>query len=155
MALKVLIIAMVVVVVVAEDLAPVYHTTPSYHTPEPYHQPVSYHQSAPYHQPAYPEVPPKYTYNYGVSDGYTGVNFGHSEVRDGYKTEGSYSVDLPDGRKQTVNYVDNGDGLEAQVTYKGEARHPEHRPSYPAHPSPYPAHPSPYPPPPSPPSEYV
>ncbi|XP_063602580.1 pro-resilin-like [Penaeus indicus] len=91
------------------------------------------------HEPVYPDVPPQYTYNYGVADGYSGVNLGHSESRDGYKTEGSYTVDLPDGRKQIVKYVDNGDGLIAEVTYEGEAQYPEHTPSYhPAPPAPAP-----------------
>ncbi|XP_037774837.1 pro-resilin-like [Penaeus monodon] len=92
---------------------------PNHPPPRPYHS-----------EPDYPDVPPKYTYNYGVADGYSGVNLGHSEARDGYRTEGSYSVDLPDGRKQIVNYVDNGDGLEAEITYEGEAQYPEHTPTY-------------------------
>ncbi|KAK8387540.1 hypothetical protein O3P69_018225 [Scylla paramamosain] len=97
------IVASVVVASVADQI-PIYHE-PQYGPPAPsYHVPVE----------EYPDVPPQYKYNYGVSDGYSGANFGHSESRDGYKTEGSYSVDLPDGRKQIVTYVDNGDGLEAQ-----------------------------------------
>lgn len=74
------------------------------------------------------QVPPKYSYNYGVADHYSGANFGHSESRNGYKTEGSYTVDLPDGRKQIVTYVDKGDGLEAEVTYEGEAQYPQYKP---------------------------
>ncbi|KAK3849601.1 hypothetical protein Pcinc_043650 [Petrolisthes cinctipes] len=93
-----------------------------------------------YNEPEHPEVPPKYTYNYAVVDDYSGTNFGHSESRDGYKTEGSYTVDLPDGRKQTVTYVDNGDGLVAEVTYEGEAQYPEYKPEpkYPSYPAPPP-----------------
>ncbi|XP_037804818.1 pro-resilin-like [Penaeus monodon] len=83
----------------------------------------------------YPTAHPKYNYNYGVADGYSGANFGHSESRDGYKTEGTYSVDLPDGRKQIVKYVDNGDGLVAEVIYEGEAQYPEYKPTY--KPAPY------------------
>ncbi|KAG7171376.1 Pro-resilin-like 138 [Homarus americanus] len=128
--MAVIVTACVVMVAVA-DQAPVYHAPPAYGPPPSYHAPQ------PYHQPEYPEVPPKYTYNYGVADEYSGANFGHSEVRDGYKTEGSYTVNLPDGRKQTVTYVDNGDGLEAVVTYEGEAQYPEHQPSYSAPPAPY------------------
>ncbi|XP_053637555.1 pro-resilin-like [Cherax quadricarinatus] len=96
--------------------------------PPVHHAPPAYH--APHHQPHYPEVPPKYAFNYGVVDHYSGANFGHSETRDGYKTEGTYNVDLPDGRKQTVNYADNGHGLEAVVNYEGEAHHPEYKPAY-------------------------
>ncbi|XP_037805183.1 pro-resilin-like [Penaeus monodon] len=102
--------------------------------PGPYHP-----QQRPYSEPDYPDVPPKYTYNYGVADGYSGVNLGHSEARDGYRTEGSYSVDLPDGRKQIVKYVDNGDGLETEITYEGEAQYPEHTPAYRPPPPAYPA----------------
>ncbi|XP_063866894.1 larval cuticle protein A2B-like [Scylla paramamosain] len=152
MSLKValFIVASVVVASVADQI-PIYHE-PQYGPPAPsYHVPVE----------EYPDVPPQYKYNYGVSDGYSGANFGHSESRDGYKTEGSYSVDLPDGRKQIVTYVDNGDGLEAQVTYEGEAQYPDHsQPAYPAPPPepvyapepvyvPEPSYPAPPPPPPA------
>ncbi|XP_037805119.1 cuticle protein-like [Penaeus monodon] len=92
MSLKVILVACVAAVALA-DKAPAY---PKYVAP-------SYHAPAPYKQPEYPTAPPKYNYNYGVADGYSGANFAASESRDGYKTEGSYTVDLPDGRKQTVN----------------------------------------------------
>ncbi|XP_042867126.1 extensin-like [Penaeus japonicus] len=117
---------------------PAYHAPePAYHAPEPaYHAPEPAYHAPKHYEPEYPDVPPKYNYNYGVADGYSGANFGHSESRDGYKTEGSYTVDLPDGRKQIVKYVDNGDGLVAEVTYEGEAQYPEHTPAYkPAPPS--------------------
>ncbi|XP_042217618.1 pro-resilin-like [Homarus americanus] len=127
MSLKIAVVVACVVVVVLGDHPPppppvsIYSDPPQYHPPPRYHAPVE----------TYPDVPPKYTYNYGVADGYSGANYGHSENRDGYKTEGSYTVDLPDGRQQTVTYVDNGDGLEAVVTYEGEAQYPEQPPSYP------------------------
>ena len=99
---------------------------PSY-GPPPSHYPAP----SPYHpEPEYPEAPPKYEYTYGVADEYAGTNFEHTESRDGYNTQGSYSVNLPDGRRQTVTYVDNGDGLEAVVTYDGEAQYPEYKPEY-------------------------
>merc|ERR1712123_318187 len=63
--------------------------------------------------------PPVYTYQYGVQDDYSGNNFQQTESRDGYSTSGSYTVALPDGRVQTVNYVDNGDGIVQDVTYSG------------------------------------
>ncbi|XP_042883610.1 extensin-like isoform X2 [Penaeus japonicus] len=111
---------------------PAYHAPePAYHAPEPaYHAPEPAYHAPKHYEPEYPDVPPKYNYNYGVADGYSGANFGHSESRDGYKTEGSYTVDLPDGRKQIVKYVDNGDGLVAEVTYEGEAQYPEYKPEY-------------------------
>merc|ERR1712042_391882 len=98
MSLKVVVFACVAAVALA-DKAPVYPAPPSYGPPPP-----SYHAPAPsYHAPAAykpePTAPPKYDYNYGVADGYSGVNFGQSESRDGYNTQGSYNVDLPDGRK--------------------------------------------------------
>merc|ERR1712106_113603 len=63
--------------------------------------------------------PPVYAYNYGVADDYSGAAFSQSEQRDGYATSGSYTVNLPDGRIQTVNYVDNGDGITQDVSYSG------------------------------------
>ncbi|XP_071528360.1 pro-resilin-like [Panulirus ornatus] len=128
MSLKIaIVIACLASLAQGEDV-PVYVDRPHYAPPPP-----SYH--AP--EETYPDVPPKYTYKYGVADDYSGANYDHSESRDGYKTEGSYTVDLPDGRKQIVQYADNGDGLETVVTYEGEAQYPDHKPSYPAPPAPY------------------
>merc|ERR1712123_99460 len=63
--------------------------------------------------------PPVYAYNYGVADDYSGAAFSQSEQRDGYATSGSYTVNLPDGRIQTVNYADNGDGITQDVSHSG------------------------------------
>merc|ERR1712037_249327 len=65
--------------------------------------------------------PPAYAYQYGVNDDYSGANFQQQETRDGYTTSGSYTVELPDGRVQTVTYHDGGDGMVQEVTYTGEA----------------------------------
>merc|ERR1719320_1638990 len=133
MALKIVILSCMAAMALARPDQSPYHPAPSYHQPEPYHPE--------------PVAPPKYEYTYGVADEYSGANFEAAETRDGYNTQGSYSVNLPDGRRQTVTYVDNGDGLEAVVTYEGEAQYPEYVPEYkpaPAYPAPsYPA-PSPY-----------
>ena len=48
--------------------------------------------------------------------------FGHQETRDGDDTRGSYYVQLPDGRLQTVKYFVDGDsGYVAEVNYEGSA----------------------------------
>ena len=72
------------------------------------------------------EVSP-YTYNYGVADDYSKAAFSQSESNDGTGVvEGSYSVNLPDGRVQTVTYHANDvDGYVAEVSYAGEAQYPE------------------------------
>ncbi|XP_050720253.1 cuticle protein 19-like isoform X15 [Eriocheir sinensis] len=81
--------------------------------------------STSYHAPA-PEAPPKYDFNYAVKDEYSSNDFGAQEARDGYNTQGSYYVLLPDGRLQRVSYTVSGDsGFVADVTYEGEAQYPQ------------------------------
>merc|ERR1739845_197814 len=72
------------------------------------------------------EVSP-YSYNYAVADDYSGAAFNQAESNDGNGVvEGSYSVNLPDGRIQHVNYHANDyDGLVSEVTYEGTASYPE------------------------------
>ncbi|XP_071551225.1 pro-resilin-like [Panulirus ornatus] len=80
--------------------------------------------------PAY-EEPAKYDFNWAVKDDYSGNDFGQQESRDGYDTQGSYYVLLPDGRLQKVGYTVIGDaGYVADVTYEGEAQYPAHQPAY-------------------------
>ena len=76
--------------------------------------------------PAYKEEPAVYAYNYAVADDYSGSRFNAEENRDGYATSGSYSVNLPDGRIQTVTYTvsDAYAGYVADVSYSGEAQYP-------------------------------
>merc|ERR1712201_7158 len=71
------------------------------------------------------EVSP-YTYNYAVADDYSGSNFQAAESSDGLgNKQGSYSVALPDGRTQTVNYNTNDvDGYVADVAYDGVPQYP-------------------------------
>jgi len=96
---------------------------PSYQPPSP----PSYQAPSPSrYSPASEEahVPPKYQFDWAVSEDYT--KFNHEEQRDYDNTKGSYSVDLPDGRRQTVTYYVDGDsGFVAEVSYSGEARYPE------------------------------
>ncbi|XP_047479205.1 cuticle protein 7-like [Penaeus chinensis] len=66
----------------------------------------------------------KYDFNWAVKDDDSGNDFGHQEARDGDNTQGSYYVQLPDGRLQKVTYyVDGDNGYVADVTYEGEARY--------------------------------
>ena len=75
-----------------------------------YNAPVSYY-----------ETPAAYAYNYGVADSYSGAHYNAGEQRNGGSTSGSYSVALPDGRVQTVNYhvADAYSGFVADVQYSG------------------------------------
>merc|ERR1711860_179714 len=120
--------------------APVVHAAPIVHAAPAYHATV--HAPA-YKEPAYDE-PAVYAYNYAVADDYSGSQFNAGENRDGYATTGSYSVALPDGRIQTVNYnvADAYSGYVADVTYSGQAKYA---------PAPAPYKPAPPPPPPPPP----
>merc|ERR1712127_643682 len=109
--------------------APAYHATPAYHAAPAYHTPVVH---AVAHAPAYhaaevyaDEVSP-YTYQYAVADDYSSSNFNAAESSDGTgNAQGSYSVALPDGRIQHVNYhATPYDGYVAEVTYDGTAAYP-------------------------------
>jgi len=112
---------------------PVYRAPAATYAPKPvYHAPSSY-QGPSYDEPA------NYAYNYGVSDDYSGANFNAEENRNDYATSGSYSVALPDGRTQTVNYrVDDAySGYVADVQYSGYAAAPAYKaaPAYTAAPA--------------------
>ena len=80
------------------------------------------------HAVAAPDLaePSPYTYTYAVADDYSKANFQQSESNDGTGVvSGSYSVNLPDGRIQTVTYNANDlTGNVAEVTYSGEAVYP-------------------------------
>ena len=104
-------------------VAPVAHAAPLVHA-----APVIAHP-APAYGPAevYPDEVSPYTYNYAVADDYSASNFQASESSDGTgNAEGSYSVNLPDGRIQHVNYhSDPIGGYVAEVTYDGTAAYPD------------------------------
>jgi len=123
----------------AYHAAPVVHAAPAYHAPvvhaaPAYHAPIvkvapAYHAPVVkgYAEPAYPDEPSPYTYTYAVADDYSKAAFNAEETADGAGTvSGSYSVALPDGRTQHVNYHANGyDGYVADVTYEGAAVYPD------------------------------
>nr|XP_045603059.1 larval cuticle protein A2B-like [Procambarus clarkii] len=136
MALKVTVVLLMAVVATLAEPPPTYGHHPTH---------------SPYKQPGMP-----HNFAYNVKDGYSGTNFGHSENSDGNTVRGSYNVDLPDGRKQTVKYeADHHKGFTANVEYYGEAQYAHqsgpavtfkpqpsyHQPSYPTQPS-YPPQPS-------------
>nr|XP_027234169.1 pro-resilin-like [Penaeus vannamei] len=73
-----------------------------------------------------PSTPPHYAFEHAVHDDYAGTHFGHSEARDGYKTEGKYFVHLPDGRVQTVTYYADETGYHPTVSYEGTAHYDAH-----------------------------
>ncbi len=105
--------------------------------PRPYAPPPPAYRPAPYKEPAYPDVPPKYEYQYAVKDDYANVDFDANEARDGYATNGGWRVALPDGRIQTVTYIvsDGASGWQADVSYEGEAQYPP-EPAYKPAPAP-------------------
>ena len=118
-------------------------TTPAYSAPK-YPAPV---YSAPkytaptYKAPAYSapnyavpnsyDEPAVYAFNYQVADDYFGAHYNAGEQRNGGSTSGSYSVALPDGRVQTVNYrvADAHSGYVADVQYSGESKYGPHAPA--------------------------
>ncbi|XP_064108574.1 cuticle protein 18.6-like [Macrobrachium nipponense] len=65
-----------------------------------------------------------YDFRYDINDQYGGNFYGHSEVRDGAVTQGSYYVQLPDSRLMKVNYIADEYGYHPTITYEGEAQHP-------------------------------
>ncbi|XP_068210405.1 pro-resilin-like [Palaemon carinicauda] len=68
----------------------------------------------------------QYNFNWAVNHAPSRNDFGHQEARDGDNTQGSYYVQLPDGRLQKVAFhVDGDDGYIADVTYSGEAQFPD------------------------------
>nr|XP_045616526.1 cuticle protein 7-like [Procambarus clarkii] len=132
MSAKIFIVAALVGVVCA---APRAESPPSYGPPPP----PAYGPTPSYNEPGMP-----FDFAYAVRDDYSGNNFAHDEKSDGKLTSGSYSVLLPDGRTQIVNFQADENGYVADVTYQGEATYPP-----PAPPSYGPAPPSYGPPPPT------
>ena len=109
---------------IADNAAPTY-------APAPVYKPAPYHPAPAYKSAPYDETPKPYAFEYGVADDYSGAKFAQSETANGKLTSGSYSVNLPDGRIQTVTYtVDDYAGYVADVKYEGTAQYPEFKPTY-------------------------
>uniref|UniRef100_A0A0P4WZI6 Uncharacterized protein n=1 Tax=Scylla olivacea TaxID=85551 RepID=A0A0P4WZI6_SCYOL len=70
-----------------------------------------------------------FNFAYAVNDEYNGNVQSHNEDSDGKVTTGQYTVLLPDGRTQTVNFrADHEKGFVAEVSYDGQAQYPSHAP---------------------------
>ena len=97
------------------------HAAPAYHAAPLVHAAPAYHAAE-----VYPDEISPYTYNYAVADDYSQSNFNAAESNDGTGVvQGSYQVNLPDGRIQTVTYHANDlEGYVAEVAYSGEAVYP-------------------------------
>merc|ERR1719350_1151297 len=90
--------------------------------PPPYGKPAL--APAPYKEKDLPPQP--YEYKYGVADDYSQSKFDKAETQDEYgNVQGSYKINLPDGRVQIVNYVSDKDGFRADVTYEGTPVFPD------------------------------
>ena len=79
------------------------------------------------HGSSYDEKPDPFHFEYGVHDDKYHTDFSeHRSGDEGGNIKGEYTVALPDGRIQHVSYVaDNYGGTTMEVSYKGEARHPD------------------------------
>ena len=76
------------------------------------------------------QAPSPYSFAYAVKDEPSYNDFGHTETSDGKAVTGSYSVILPDGRKQIVTYyVDGYSGYVADVKYEGYAKAYDYKPT--------------------------
>merc|ERR1712088_262355 len=122
----------------AVHAAPAYHAPVVPHAPAYHAAPVVHHAPAYHAEPAYPDEPSPYTYTYAVADDYSKAAFNAAETGDGAgNAAGSYSVALPDGRTQHVNYKADGyEGYVADVTYEGTAVYPDAPAPYKAAPVP-------------------
>ena len=84
--------------------------------------------SAPVHVDHYDEHPDPFKFEYGVHDDKYYTDFSEHRSGDEYgNIVGEYQVALPDGRIQYVKYTADGNygGTVMDVSYKGEARHPD------------------------------
>merc|ERR1711931_455304 len=105
-----------------EPAPPPYKPAPAPYNPEP----APYKPAPVYKEEEEEYAPQPYKYEYGVQDDYTNAAFAKSESQNEVGTvTGSYKVNLPDGRIQTVTYTaDEVGGFKAEVTYEGTPIYP-------------------------------
>nr|XP_027225044.1 pro-resilin-like [Penaeus vannamei] len=72
----------------------------------------------------YPSVPAQYAFQWDVNHEPSGNFYGHKEQREDANTQGSYYVQLPDGRRLLVEYYVDASGYHPTVTFEGEAQYP-------------------------------
>ncbi|XP_042884758.1 pro-resilin-like [Penaeus japonicus] len=75
-------------------------------------------------QAQYPSVPAQYAFQWDVNHQPSGNFYGHKEQREDANTQGSYYVQLPDGRRLLVEYYVDATGYHPTVTFEGEAQYP-------------------------------
>ncbi|XP_022906859.2 pro-resilin-like isoform X1 [Onthophagus taurus] len=79
--------------------------------------PASYSRSENSYEDDHSE-PANYNFQYDVQDNQHGNDYGHEETRHEDNAQGKYSVVLPDGRKQTVEYTADSDGFKPKISYE-------------------------------------
>jgi len=111
--LQVILLAAVASAAPAADQAPYGPPPPKSYAPSPYKEKVE-------------DLPPQpFEYKYGVNDDYSKTSFDKVETQDNQgRVQGSYKVNLPDGRVQIVSYISDENGYQADVTYEGEPQYP-------------------------------
>ena len=113
--MKVFIVAALLAVAAADKLPSAYQAPSAYRAPAAYSAPASA-----YKEPEFEPAP--YAFDYSVSDYESGSKFAANENSDGKQTSGYYTVDLPDGRVQTV--------YKAATTPAPVYKEPEQEPIY-------------------------
>ena len=63
-----------------------------------------------------------YAFSYTVKDSQSGDDFSHTQKADNGAVQGSYKVQLPDGRMQIVKYIADDNGYRADVTYEKDGQ---------------------------------
>lgn len=102
------------------------YSAPAYEKPETYvHNEfkASISNLMIYHKQFHFQKAEPYSFSWDVKDEYYN-DYAHSETSDGQVVTGSYRIELPDGRGQTVTYRADSNGYVADVKYDGEAKYP-------------------------------